>query len=130
MRCSRPIARLAALASVLLLIGCASSSNSSSSSSSTSTTTTTTAPVSLVTTASGTHAGPAVALSAQQGSNSLALSSIGNPDADILTLVTPAAGNTGETATLSSTALGGGGPIALTSQGTNTQSGLTTRNYC
>jgi hypothetical protein len=78
---------------------------------------------------SGTYAGAAVALSAQQGSNSLTVSSIGNPSSDILTLVTPTAGNSGETATLSSTALGGGSPIALTSQGTGTQSGLTTQNY-
>lgn len=129
MRHSRLTARLAASASFLVLIACASSSNSSSSSSSTTTTATTPTPVSLVTTASGTYAGPAVALSAQQGTNSLAVSSIGNPDADILTLVTPTAANTGETATLSSTALGGGGPIALTSQGAGAQSGLTTQNY-
>jgi hypothetical protein len=125
---SRLVARLAASASILVLIACASSS-SSSSSSSTSTTTTTPMPLSLVPTASGTYAGSAVALSVTESGSSFTTGSIGNPDADILTLVIPTSSNTGETATLSSTALGGGSSIALTSQGAGAQSGLTSQNY-
>lgn len=125
--CSRLVARFAVLPSVLVLIACASSS-SPSSSTSTSTTPTIT-PVSLVPTASGTDAGPAVTVSVTQSGSSFTTGSIGNPEADILTLVIPTSSNSGETATLSSTALGGGGPIALAAQGTGTQSGLTSQNY-
>jgi transferrin binding protein len=130
MRCSRLVAQLVASASVFALIACAHGSSSGSSASSSSTPTTASpTPTSLVPTAAGIYAGPAAALSVVQGTSSLTASSTGNPNTDIATLMTPTASNTGETVTLSSMALGGGSPIALTSQGAGTQSGLTSQNY-